>query len=194
MTCEFPTQRASNAENVSIWWRHYDRPKCSVCWCQIWEYSSCHLLSLVRKPLGYWTMVIMILFYESHLSNYNSTNFVCLYQLWIDVLEIKLETRNCTYLIELKIIWVWFWKWPQCINQSRTKDASIYAIMQTNGGCRWDLGNKRRWNLIQSTIIFIQEHKLGNVTCRISSIMSRPQCFNKSIDMHRNPLLWFQWL
>ena len=23
MTGEFPTQRASNAENVSIWWRHH---------------------------------------------------------------------------------------------------------------------------------------------------------------------------
>ena len=25
VTGEFPTQRAYNAENVSIWWRHYDR-------------------------------------------------------------------------------------------------------------------------------------------------------------------------
>ena len=24
VTGAFPTQRASNAENVSIWWRHYD--------------------------------------------------------------------------------------------------------------------------------------------------------------------------
>ena len=24
VTCEFPAQRASNAENVSIWWRHRD--------------------------------------------------------------------------------------------------------------------------------------------------------------------------
>ena len=24
-TCEFPAQMASNAENVSIWWRHYDK-------------------------------------------------------------------------------------------------------------------------------------------------------------------------
>ena len=25
-TGEFPAQRASNAENVSIWWRHHDKP------------------------------------------------------------------------------------------------------------------------------------------------------------------------
>ena len=24
MTDEFPAQRASNAENISIWWRHHD--------------------------------------------------------------------------------------------------------------------------------------------------------------------------
>ena len=24
LTCEFPAQRASNAENVSIWWRHHE--------------------------------------------------------------------------------------------------------------------------------------------------------------------------
>ena len=28
VTGEFPAQRASNAENVSIWWRHHDRTKC----------------------------------------------------------------------------------------------------------------------------------------------------------------------
>ena len=25
VTCEFPAHKASNAENVSIWWRHYER-------------------------------------------------------------------------------------------------------------------------------------------------------------------------
>ena len=29
VTGEFPTQRASNAENVSIWWRHHDQHE----WC-----------------------------------------------------------------------------------------------------------------------------------------------------------------
>ena len=30
VTDEFPTQKASNAENVSIWWRHHDQRQCSV--------------------------------------------------------------------------------------------------------------------------------------------------------------------
>ena len=32
VTSEFPTQKASNAENVSIWWRHHDTP--------YWEYGE----------------------------------------------------------------------------------------------------------------------------------------------------------
>ena len=34
---EFPAQRASNAENVSIWWRHHDQRKCC---------TSCLLLDI----------------------------------------------------------------------------------------------------------------------------------------------------
>ena len=31
VTCKFPSQRASNAENVSIWWRHHrNAPPCSL--------------------------------------------------------------------------------------------------------------------------------------------------------------------
>ena len=29
LTCEFPAQRASNAENISIWWRHHDNRRVS---------------------------------------------------------------------------------------------------------------------------------------------------------------------
>ena len=28
VACEFPAQRANNAENVSIWWRHHDLQEC----------------------------------------------------------------------------------------------------------------------------------------------------------------------
>ena len=30
VTGEFPTQRASNVENVSIWWRHHERTWCHI--------------------------------------------------------------------------------------------------------------------------------------------------------------------
>ena len=39
-TGEFPAQRASYAENVSIWWRHHDHGCCG-CWCPD-TYCTCY--------------------------------------------------------------------------------------------------------------------------------------------------------
>ena len=36
--CEFPTQRASNAENVFIWWRHHDGDSFTA--FQVWPFST----------------------------------------------------------------------------------------------------------------------------------------------------------
>ena len=49
-TGEFPAQRASNAENVSIWWHHHDQPvspqQCCRVACQISElYHNCNVKS-----------------------------------------------------------------------------------------------------------------------------------------------------
>ena len=43
VTCEFPAQRASNAENVSIWWRHHAK--------EIWS---------VSKMTKFWTLSLVI--------------------------------------------------------------------------------------------------------------------------------------
>ena len=42
VTGEFPAQRASNAENVSIWWRHRETP--IVCWYR-WEMYAVSIFS-----------------------------------------------------------------------------------------------------------------------------------------------------
>ena len=39
--CEFPAQMASNAENVSIWWRHHD----DVLQCIVETSQSCNYVS-----------------------------------------------------------------------------------------------------------------------------------------------------
>ena len=36
VTCEFPTQRASNAENVLIWWRHHEILITAFCLDVLW--------------------------------------------------------------------------------------------------------------------------------------------------------------
>ena len=38
VTGEFPSQRASNTNNVSIWWRHHDRRTDRL--CRAWKYPS----------------------------------------------------------------------------------------------------------------------------------------------------------
>ena len=45
---EFPTQRASNAENVSVWWRHHatTRPLCETVGCKA---KYCVSYNLVHK-------------------------------------------------------------------------------------------------------------------------------------------------
>ena len=41
-TGEFPAQMASNAENVSIWWRHHEAVACAVgLIIFLWQYTSC---------------------------------------------------------------------------------------------------------------------------------------------------------
>ena len=49
VTGEFPAQRASNAENVSIWWRHHEFRVPEVNW-DPFQYKNC-LSSLQRSPL-----------------------------------------------------------------------------------------------------------------------------------------------
>ena len=48
MTVEFPTQKANNAENVSIWWRHH-------AWSQ-WASP--------RKPFGFLPLTLYVLFFS----------------------------------------------------------------------------------------------------------------------------------
>ena len=53
---EFPAQRASNAENVSIWWRHHIRAECHVWWLPMYE----HPPSASRAPSQYKDRLIYV--------------------------------------------------------------------------------------------------------------------------------------
>ena len=75
VSVEFPAQKASNAENVSIWWRHNgcgwslgeatvnrSRQTCGLCWVYCWENSvsnltivSTHSLQVGYGGYGYCT-------------------------------------------------------------------------------------------------------------------------------------------
>ena len=56
-TGEFPAQMASNAENISIWWRHHDTPNNSITTCaygpSMWHGNAFHIIGLLRgNPSG----------------------------------------------------------------------------------------------------------------------------------------------
>ena len=40
VTGEFPAQRSSNAENVSIWWRHHECAWLAYTYCGVWRYAA----------------------------------------------------------------------------------------------------------------------------------------------------------
>ena len=48
VTGEFPAQRASNAENVSIWWRHHENDRIIMRWIVARWYSNSRPLSFMR--------------------------------------------------------------------------------------------------------------------------------------------------
>ena len=67
VTCEFPALRASNAENVSIWWRHHGL-KAGIC---TKLRLCCSLLFWIRGMICDQFLIMMIKKYsfDNHLSN-----------------------------------------------------------------------------------------------------------------------------
>ena len=58
-TGEFPAQRASNAENVSIWWRHHDSQRDKTCLV---------IISVTKAPLGAHASNSPCMFYHGNLT------------------------------------------------------------------------------------------------------------------------------
>ena len=57
LTGKFPVQMASNAENVSIWWRHHEMIKCLCIICDNFTslYFCCVLILLISWRPSRWT-------------------------------------------------------------------------------------------------------------------------------------------
>ena len=58
VTGEFPAQRASNAENVSIWWRHHEHPVLYVWRTQTWSSPCLHRTLLGHQQIQRWLQII----------------------------------------------------------------------------------------------------------------------------------------
>ena len=62
----------------------------------------------------------------------------------------------------------WLVAWP----------APSHCLNQSWNSINWTHGNKFQWIFNQNTTIFIQQNAFENVVCKVSSILSRPQCVN----------------
>ena len=62
--------------------------------------------------------------------------------------------------------------------------SSLVQIMAWHRSCwiivNWTFVNIFQWKFNQNTVIFIEENARENVVCEMASILSRPQCVNKT--------------
>ena len=120
-TGEFPAQRASNAENVSIWWRHHVQRR----WCTIvyrsdnsnynivlWRFSV--KFDMPRCPLhtGNNTFVVLVATYlVPHCSRYIK-HFCRIVLYWIDVHAQNVDLFNVMSIGWVNRLWT-----SQCLAQ-----------------------------------------------------------------------------
>ena len=64
MTVEFPSQKASNAENVSIWWRHHGNEKLSNAHEFVIAVSDT-ICSIHQSQMAPWWMAMELYIFES---------------------------------------------------------------------------------------------------------------------------------
>ena len=64
-TSDFPAQRASNAGNVSIWWRHHEY--CSTMLCPIFYFTACEWKLLIKNVVPRLTKLVLV--FNSNIAN-----------------------------------------------------------------------------------------------------------------------------
>ena len=102
-TGEFPAQMASNAENVSIWWRHHGipLPRAAMVICHHWWHRR---LRLWQPLYMFWRILTAI---ESRLCRSNADeffngHFTPKYRSWI---EAKICGVICKFFLSRHLIW-----------------------------------------------------------------------------------------
>ena len=70
VSSEFPTQRASNAENVSIWWRHH-------VWRLLLSTMTCDTTFIVLYVRRGWYMMLHIIFKYQEKITYDVAYIIC---------------------------------------------------------------------------------------------------------------------
>ena len=93
VTSEFPAQRASNAENVSIWWRHHGATP--WCWSDIWQ-------MLISNTQQY----VLGTKYTNSMHHYASGNWIVINLLGNGLLPIRCHS-NAEIIVDLTLQFEW---------------------------------------------------------------------------------------
>ena len=66
VTGEFPAKMASNAENVSIWWRHHGHGQCIMKFLYFKCYSSPHRIKVVLSTISFDALInIYVIYFQA---------------------------------------------------------------------------------------------------------------------------------
>ena len=172
-TGEFPAQRASYAENVSIWWRHHVKTSehhgmetlsalLTLC---IDEGSTSH--EWIPRTKGQQSRTLVSLFLAC--ISFQTENWVA----------------SCTNILELYLFCLAS-SFYQCnltlkVNALSHCDSFMLQLAPSHylNQC-WNiinliLKNKLRWNVNENSYIFVQENVFKNVICEMAAILSQPQ-------------------
>ena len=155
-TGEFPAQMASNAEKVSIWWRHHETSCMS--WKNMWHYQ--HIINGVHFcTLPFDGVLYFILEVEYVIS-----------MMWYQIAPCFLNNWGRVTHI--------------CVNKVSIVDSDNGLVPGGVNKCwnivDWTLRNRIHWTFNQNSYIFIQENPFKNVVWKMAAILSRPRCVKRN--------------
>ena len=69
--------------------------------------------------------------------------------------------------------------------------APSHYLNQCCKSVNWSLSNNLQWNFNWKSYIFVQVNAIENVVCKMSVILSRPQCVKSELCTSRELCAWF---
>ena len=156
-----PSQKASNAEIVSIWWRHHPQLPAAL---SMWKNGrKCkHVFIFFPRrfqPITGATCFIQLSHSKIlHLNTFRATlywHFTFVYAYCVDTFSLLMK---CAFF---------------CLGGAKPLSEPMLKYIVD-----WTLTNKFQWDLIGVQTFSFNKMHLENVVCEIVSILSRPQCVN----------------
>ena len=146
-TAEFPAQMASNAENVSIWWRHHDR---FTLLAPAFGKSPERRTSMDAKKVFHWICWLLII--SLNMPSVHLIAVLLRDNMGFDFYQFLLLTQTsnsavCSYATKIATVSIWYF---HGINTGGTFEYKIigqysYMKVETGGNLKWTVSS---WTLL----------------------------------------------